>query len=150
MHPLPPPVRIWPIAREPPPPPPPPPATGLFTFRRLCYAPTRAHRNVTGYCIKFLVLDKISYLDLIIELLHYQEIAAPDTQKVCFLDARALPTVGSARAHASCVWVGGGAAAPPKAMLDPPLMVLCLLIGCSLFEAPETKSNHKHRYPHEE
>ena len=70
----------------------------------------RTHaRTVTGYCIKFPVLDKISYLDLIIELLHYQEIAAPDAQKVCFLDARALPTVGSARAHASCVWgVGEG------------------------------------------
>ena len=64
------------------------------------------------------------------------------TQKVCFLDARALRTVGSARARCVCVWGGGGggggnfmtgaafnmnggggggAAAPPKAMLDPPL-----------------------------
>ena len=42
------------------------------------------------------------------KLLHYQEIAAP--QKVCFLDARALRTVGSTRIVrvCVCVCVGGG------------------------------------------
>ena len=131
----PPPVRIWPIARESPPPPPPP---QVYLPSAIYAMHPRAHIEGTLY--------KISGIR---RTFAFQEIAAPDTQKVCFLDARALPMVGSARAHASCVCVcvcvggggnfmtgaafnmngggggGGGGGCrpppPPKAMLDPPL-----------------------------